>query len=79
MTVYQILCLVGIPSLITGAIAFVIGKVQGVHKRMTALEKGVQAILRTGYISHTTTTWNWGMRRCTHGKTLKTCISNIMV
>lgn len=46
MTVYQILCLVGIPSLITGAIAFVIGRVQGVHKRMTALEKGVQAILR---------------------------------
>jgi len=46
MTIYQILCLVGVPSLITGAVAFVFGKVLGLHKRMTAVEKGVQAILR---------------------------------
>lgn len=46
MTTYQILCLIGIPSFIAGAVAFVFGKVLGLHKRMTAVEKGVQAILR---------------------------------
>lgn len=46
MTVYQILCLVGIPSLITSILAFVFGKILGGFKRMEALERGVQAILR---------------------------------
>lgn len=46
MTIYQILCLIGIPSLISAIFAFVFGKVVGGFKRMEALERGVQAILR---------------------------------
>lgn len=46
MTIYQILCLIGIPSIFSAIIAYLIGKVAGSVKRMEALERGVQAILR---------------------------------
>ena len=46
MTTYQVLCLIGIPSIISGILAFLVGKVLGGFKRMEALERGVQAILR---------------------------------
>lgn len=46
MTLYQMLCLIGIPSIISSVVAFIIGKLTGNMKRMEALERGVQAILR---------------------------------
>lgn len=46
MTPYQVLCLVGIPSIFSAIVAFLIGKINGGFKRMEALERGVQAILR---------------------------------
>ena len=46
MTIYQILCLIGIPSVFTAIVAYLMGKVVGGFKRMEALERGVQAILR---------------------------------
>lgn len=46
MTIYQILCLIGIPSIFTAIVACLMGKVVGGFKRMEALERGVQAILR---------------------------------
>ena len=46
MTPYQILCLVGIPSIFSAIVAFLMGKVIGGFRRMEALERGVQAILR---------------------------------
>ena len=46
MTTYQVLCLIGIPSIFSAIVAFVISKVSGGFKRTEALEKGVQAILR---------------------------------
>lgn len=46
MTIYQILCLIGIPSIFTAIVAYLMGKVVGGFKRMEALERGVQAILR---------------------------------
>lgn len=46
MTTYQVLCLIGIPSIFSAIVAYLIGKVTGGFKRMEALERGVQAILR---------------------------------
>ena len=46
MTPYQVLCLVGIPSIFSAIVAFLMGKVIGGFRRMEALERGVQAILR---------------------------------
>lgn len=46
MTIYQILCLIGIPTIFSTIVAFIIGKMAGSFKRMEALERGVQAILR---------------------------------
>lgn len=46
MTTYQVLCLIGIPSIFSAIVAYMIGKVTGGFKRMEALERGVQAILR---------------------------------
>lgn len=46
MTTYQVLCLIGIPSIFSAIVAYMIGKVAGGFKRMEALERGVQAILR---------------------------------
>ena len=46
MTTYQVLCLIGIPSIFSAIVAFLFGKVVGSVKRMEALERGVQAILR---------------------------------
>ena len=46
MTTYQVLCLIGIPSIFSAIVAFLLGKVVGSVKRMEALERGVQAILR---------------------------------
>lgn len=46
MTAYQVLCLIGIPTITSTVVAFFIGKVVGGFKRMEALERGVQAILR---------------------------------
>lgn len=46
MTTYQILCLFGIPAIISSIGAFAAGKFSGNIKRMEALERGVQALLR---------------------------------
>lgn len=46
MTQYQILCLFGIPSLIALITSTVMAKLSSTRKRMVALEKGVQALLR---------------------------------
>ena len=46
MTTYQVLCLIGIPSIFSAFVAFGMGKLAGGFRRMEALEKGVQAILR---------------------------------
>lgn len=46
MTTYQVLCLIGIPSITSAIVAVLISKVVSGFKRMEALERGVQAILR---------------------------------
>ena len=46
MTTYQVLCLIGIPSITSAIVAVLISKVVTGFKRMEALETGVQAILR---------------------------------
>lgn len=51
MTVYQILCLIGVPSIFTSIIGYLIGKLKNSRKKYDALEKGVQALLRAQMIS----------------------------
>lgn len=51
MTLYQILCLVGIPSIITGVNAWILRKSKGRHDKHISLELGVQALLRSQMIS----------------------------
>lgn len=46
MDTYQILCLIGIPALISSGGAFIVGKFTNNIKRVEALERGVQALLR---------------------------------
>ena len=47
MTIYQILCLVGIPSLISCINAWILNKTKNKHSKLIALESGVQALLRS--------------------------------
>lgn len=51
MTTYQILCLIGVPSIISTIIGFVLGKFKDNRKKYAALELGVQALLRAQMIS----------------------------
>lgn len=46
MTVYQILCLVGIPGVISGVTGYLIAKVQKQKGETEALKCGVQSLLR---------------------------------
>lgn len=50
MTIYQILCMVGVPTLITGIIGYLIRAVQRLVKDQQELKKGVQALLRAQMI-----------------------------
>lgn len=46
MNTYQILCLFGIPAVVSSAGAFIASKFTNNIKRVEALERGVQALLR---------------------------------
>lgn len=46
MSIYQILCLAGIPSLVSMFIGFVIARVSSSRKQIQALKLGMQALLR---------------------------------
>lgn len=51
MTVYQWLCILGIPSLVTALIGYLIKRVQDNDKATKAIEKGVQALLRAEMVA----------------------------
>lgn len=51
MSLYQILCLVGIPSLCTSLTAFLIAKVKKTQSDTEAVKLGIQALLRSQMIS----------------------------
>lgn len=51
MSLYQILCLVGIPSLCTSLTAFLITKVKKTQSDTEAVKLGIQALLRSQMIS----------------------------
>lgn len=54
MSVYQILCLLGVPSLITALVGYLIGRLKRNKKDNDALKLGVQALLRSQMIKD----WN---------------------
>ena len=51
MNAYQILCLIGIPSILASINTWVIFKVQEFNKKNTSLQLGLQALLRTQMIN----------------------------
>ena len=51
MTVYQWLCVLGIPGLVTALIGYLIKRVQDNDKATKAIEKGVQALLRAEMVA----------------------------
>lgn len=50
MTAYQILCLLGIPSLVGSIWAFMIALLKGFRREINALKLGTQAVLRNSLI-----------------------------
>lgn len=50
MTTYQILCLLGVPSILSGIIGYFVAKVKKVANDQEMLKKGVQALLRAQMI-----------------------------
>lgn len=57
MNIYQILCLIGIPSVITCINTWIYNKTKTSHTRHVSLELGVQALLRSQMINEYYT-WN---------------------
>lgn len=51
ITVYQLLCIMGIPSIITAINIWVFKKTKEIHIKHLSLELGVQALLRSQMIS----------------------------
>lgn len=51
MNIYQILCLIGIPSILTSINTWIIFKVKEFNKKNTSLQLGLQALLRTQMIN----------------------------
>lgn len=51
MTVYQWLCLLGIPSLITALVGYLIKRVHSNDRKTEAIETGIQALLRAQMVS----------------------------
>lgn len=51
MTLYQILTLLGIPSLIGGFIAYILNRLKREQKELQAMKMGIQALLRAQMIS----------------------------
>lgn len=56
ITIYQLLCLIGIPSIITAVNAWLFKKTKDKHNKHVSLELGVQALLRAEMIN-TYNTW----------------------
>lgn len=50
MTIYQILCLFGVPTIITGIVGYFVKVVKGLIRDEQELKKGVQALLRAQMI-----------------------------
>ena len=46
MTVYQILCIAGVPALLSGATGYFIAKIKQSNKETKAMKSGLQALLR---------------------------------
>lgn len=51
MNIYQILCLIGIPSIITGINVYIFNKMKSMKTKHNSLELGVQALLRSQMIN----------------------------
>lgn len=51
MTIYQILCLLGIPSLVGGFVAYVMNRLKRERQELQAVKTGIQALLRAQMIS----------------------------
>lgn len=51
MTIYQILCLCGIPTIILGLLTWIWNKVKNIDKKYHSVELGVQALLRNQMIN----------------------------
>lgn len=51
MNLYQILCLIGVPSIITGINVYIFNKMKAMKTKHNSLELGVQALLRSQMIT----------------------------
>lgn len=51
MTLYQILCLIGVPSLVGGLIVYVQSRLKREREEIQAVKLGIQALLRAQMIS----------------------------
>ena len=78
MTVYQWLCLLGIPALIAGVFKYLHTLIKRNADDNKALKLGIQALLRSQMISDLTSTLKKGSPRFTQGKVLKIVGSNII-
>lgn len=51
MTIYQILCLLGIPSLVGSFVVYVMNRLKRERQELQAVKMGIQALLRAQMIS----------------------------
>lgn len=51
MTTYQILCLLGIPTLVGGFVGYVLNRLKRERQELQAVKTGIQALLRAQMIS----------------------------
>lgn len=51
MTIYQILCLFGVPSLVGGLVVYVLNRLKRERQELQAVKTGIQALLRAQMIS----------------------------
>ena len=51
MTLYNLLCLLGVPSLILSFILYIFKRISESDRKLRAVEKGIQALLRSQMIT----------------------------
>lgn len=79
MTIYQVLCLIGVPTLILAVFKYLWSQIKHNTEDSKALKAGIQALLRAQMISDFNKYSEKGYARSMHGIILKIAGSSIIL
>lgn len=79
MTIYQVLCLIGVPTLILAVFKYLWSQIKHNTEDSKALKAGIQALLRAQMISDFTKYSEKAMPRFMHGIILKIAGNSIIL